>query len=52
MVGGIAGLWENADENQPLIGFLIISFTHFFNFDYLRSQMISDSLTQTVEADE
>ena len=27
-VGGIVGLWENAAENQPLIGFLIISLTH------------------------
>ena len=23
-VGGIVGLWENAEENQPLIGCLII----------------------------
>ena len=27
-VGGIVGLWENAEENQPLIGCLIISLTH------------------------
>ena len=26
--GGIVGLWENAEENQPLIGCLIISLTH------------------------
>ena len=25
---GIVRLWENAGENQPLIGCLIISFTH------------------------
>ena len=24
------GLWENAEENQPLIGCLIISLTHSF----------------------
>ena len=28
-VGGIVGLWENAEENQPLIGWLIISLTHY-----------------------
>ena len=27
-VGGIVGLWENAEENQPLIDCLIISLTH------------------------
>ena len=27
-VGGIVGLWENAKENQPFIGCLIISLTH------------------------
>ena len=27
-VGGIVGLWENAEENQPLIGCLIINLTH------------------------
>ena len=27
-VGGIVGLWENAEENQPFIGCLIISLTH------------------------
>ena len=27
-VQGIMGLWENAEENQPLIGCLIISLTH------------------------
>ena len=27
-VRGIVGLWENAEENQPLIGCLIISLTH------------------------
>ena len=27
-VGGIVGLWENAEKNQPLIGCLIISLTH------------------------
>ena len=27
-LGGIVGLWENAEENQPLIGCLIISLTH------------------------
>ena len=27
-VGGIVGLWENAEENQPLTGCLIISLTH------------------------
>ena len=27
-VGGIVGLWENAEENQPLIGCLITSLTH------------------------
>ena len=27
-VGGIVGLWENAEENLPLIGCLIISLTH------------------------
>ena len=27
-VWGIVGLWENAEENQPLIGCLIISLTH------------------------
>ena len=27
-MGGIVGLWENAEENQPLIGCLIISLTH------------------------
>ena len=27
-VGGIVGLWENAEENQPLIGCLIISLTN------------------------
>ena len=26
---GIEGLWENLEENQPLIGCLIISLTHF-----------------------
>ena len=26
--GGIVGLWENAEENQPFIGCLIISLTH------------------------
>ena len=27
-VGGIVGLWQNAEENQPLIGCLIFSLTH------------------------
>ena len=27
-VGGIVGLWENAEENQPFTGCLIISVTH------------------------
>ena len=27
-VEGIVGLWENVEENQPLIGCLIISLTH------------------------
>ena len=27
-VGRIVGLWENAEENQPFIGCLIISLTH------------------------
>ena len=27
-VEGIVRLWENAEENQPLIGCLIISLTH------------------------
>ena len=28
--GGIVGLWENGEENQPLICCLIISLTHSF----------------------
>ena len=28
IAGGIVGLWENAEENQHLIGCLIISLTH------------------------
>ena len=27
-VGGMVGLWENAEKNQSLIGYLIISLTH------------------------
>ena len=27
-VGGIVGIWENAEESQPLIGCLIIILTH------------------------
>ena len=27
-VGGIVGLWENPEENQPLIGCLITNLTH------------------------
>ena len=43
-VGGIVGLWENAEENQPLIGCLIISLTHSLlgnacNFNYSRSKI-------------
>ena len=44
-VGGIVGLWKNAEENQPLIGCLIISLTHSLlienacNFNYSRSKI-------------
>ena len=27
-VGGVVGLWENAEKNQPFIGCLIISLTY------------------------
>ena len=42
-VGGIVGLWENAEENQPLIGCLIISLTHSFLIEIRAILIIQES---------